>query len=150
MDIQKNILGGSFTFKIDDVWDKTEAAKLPARTLAYIGDSVYDLGLRLHHVKIGIDEAGHLHDSIVELVNSSAQAKIFNIIFEELQDEEKEMVKTWRNAKIPGRYGSGTRGEYARATAFEAWVGFLFVTGQNERLKDIFEKSVNYKNEKTR
>ena len=139
MDIQKEIIGGSFTFHIDEVWNKNEAAKLPARTLAYIGDSVYDLGLRLHHVKIGIDEAGHLHDSIVELVNSSAQAKVFNIIFENLADEEKELVKTWRNAKIPGRYGSGTRGEYARATAFEAWVGFLFVTGQSSRLAEIFE-----------
>lgn len=148
MDIQKEIIGGSFTFQIDEVWNKNEAAKLPARTLAYIGDSVYDLGLRLHHVKIGIDEAGHLHDSIVELVNSSAQAKVFNIIFENLADEEKELVKTWRNAKIPGRYGSGTRGEYARATAFEAWVGFLFVTGQSGRLAEIFELALKTLNDK--
>lgn len=148
MDIQKEIIGGSFTFQIDEVWNKNEAAKLPARTLAYIGDSVYDLGLRLHHVKIGIDEAGHLHDSIVELVNSSAQAKVFNIIFENLADEEKELVKTWRNAKIPGRYGSGTRGEYARATAFEAWVGFLFVTGQSSRLAEIFELALKTLNDK--
>lgn len=148
MDIQKEIIGGSFTFHIDEVWNKNEAAKLPARTLAYIGDSVYDLGLRLHHVKIGIDEAGHLHDSIVELVNSSAQAKVFNIIFENLADEEKELVKTWRNAKIPGRYGSGTRGEYARATAFEAWVGFLFVTGQSSRLAEIFELALKTLNDK--
>lgn len=148
MDIQKEIIGGSFTFQIDEVWNKNEAAKLPARTLAYIGDSVYDLGLRLHHVKIGIDEAGHLHDSIVELVNSSAQAKVFNIVFENLADEEKELVKTWRNAKIPGRYGSGTRGEYARATAFEAWVGFLFVTGQSSRLAEIFELALKTLNDK--
>ena len=148
MDIQKEIIGGSFTFHIDEVWNKNEAAKLPARTLAYIGDSVYELGLRLLHVKIGIDEAGHLHDSIVELVNSSAQAKVFNIVFENLADEEKELVKTWRNAKIPGRYGSGTRGEYARATAFEAWVGFLFVTGQSSRLAEIFELALKTLNDK--
>ena len=139
MNIQKEIIGGSYTFQIDENWNEAEAAKLPARTLAYIGDSVYDLGLRLHHVKMRMDEAGHLHDSIVCLVNSSYQAKIFNIIFEKLNEEEKELVKTWRNAKIPGRYGSGTRGEYARATAFEAWIGYLFVTKQNDRLKDIFE-----------
>jgi len=139
MDVNKANFGGVDLFSLTDSWNEAEVARLPARTLAYVGDAVYDLGLRLNHVRLGIDGAGRLHDSLVNLVNSSAQAKVFDLIFPELPEADQQMVKTWRNAKIPSRYGSGTRGEYARATALEAWVGYLFLTRQNERLAAIFE-----------
>ena len=58
MDINKTLLKGSDIFSIKEVWNEKEAAKLPARTLAYIGDAVYELALRLNHVSIGIDGAG--------------------------------------------------------------------------------------------
>ena len=139
MDVNKTLLKGSDIFTIKEVWDKSEAAKLPARTLAYIGDAVYELSLRLNHVASGIDGAGRLHDSLVGIVSSPSQAKVFEEIFPNLPEDEMKMVKTWRNAKVPNRYGSGTRGEYARATALEAWCGYLFVTGQSERLVEIIE-----------
>ena len=142
MDVNKTILNGSDIFNIKTTWDAKEAAKLPARTLAYIGDAVYELSLRLNHVASGIDGAGKLHDSLVGIVNSPSQAKVFEVIFPELPEEDMKMVKTWRNAKIPIRYGSGTRGEYARATALEAWCGYLFVTGQTERLEKIIRTAL--------
>ena len=142
MDVNKTILKGSDIFSIKEVWNEKEAAKLPARTLAYIGDAVYELALRLNHVSIGIDGAGKLHDSLVGIVSSPAQAKVFDCIFAELSEEDMKMVKTWRNAKIPVRYGSGTRLEYAKATALEAWVGYLFVTGQTERMTEIIQTAL--------
>lgn len=138
MDVNKDMFCGSDSFFLAGAWNEKEVSRLPARTLAYVGDAVYDLGLRLSHVRMGIDGAGKLHDSLVEIVSSTAQAKVFEKIFVELPEADQEMVKTWRNAKIPSRYGSGTRGEYARATALEAWVGYLFLTGQNERLQALF------------
>ncbi len=148
MDVNKSILKGSDIFSIKQTWDAKEAAKLPARTLAYIGDAVYELSLRLNHVAIGIDGAGKLHDSLVGIVNSPSQAKVFDSIFPELPEDEMKMVKTWRNSKIPVRYGSGTRLEYAKATALEAWVGYLFVTGQTERLYKIIEIAIEMSNSK--
>lgn len=147
MDVDKNNLAGSDLFTLFQNWNADELTHLPARTLAYIGDAVYELGLRLAHVRRGIDEAGRLHDSLVEYVSSGAQAKVFNQIFEKLDPDEREMVKCWRNAKIPARYGSGTRAEYARATALEAWVAYLFLTGQSDRLKQIFELAMEMRNE---
>ncbi len=139
MDVNKTILNGSDIFSIKQTWDSEEASKLPARTLAYIGDAVYELSLRLNHVASGIDGAGRLHDSLVGIVSSPAQAKVFDVIFPELPESDMKMVKTWRNAKTPIRYGSGTRAEYAKATALEAWCGYLFVTGQTERLVKVIE-----------
>lgn len=142
MDVNKTLLNGSDIFTIKQVWDAKEAAKLPARTLAYIGDAVYELSLRLNHVAIGIDGAGKLHDSLVGIVNSPSQAKVFEAIFPELPEEDMKMVKTWRNAKTPIRYGSGTRSEYAKATALEAWCGYLFVTGQTDRLTEVINTAI--------
>lgn len=142
MDVNKTLLNGSDLFCIKQNWDAKEAAKLPARTLAYIGDAVYELCLRLNHVASGIDGAGRLHDSLVGIVSSPAQAKVFDVIFPDLPEDEMQMVKTWRNAKLPGRYGSGTRKEYSRATALEAWCGYLFITGQTERLANIIETAL--------
>ena len=148
MDVNKTILKGSDIFSIKEVWNEKEAAKLPARTLAYIGDAVYELALRLNHVSIGIDGAGRLHDSLVGIVSSPAQAKVFDSIFPELPEADMKMVKTWRNSKIPVRYGSGTRLEYAKATALEAWVGFLFVTGQTERMVDVIQTAIRLSSSK--
>lgn len=139
MEINKALLGGTDLFALEQPWSREEVVKLPARTLAYIGDGVYELGLRLAHVRKGIDGAGRLHDSLVGKVSSKAQAEIFSLVFDKLDDDDKSLMKTWRNAKMPSRYGSGTKGEYARATALEAWVAFLFLTGQNSRLQALFE-----------
>lgn len=139
MDVNKTILKGSDIFIIEEVWEAKEASKLPTRTLAYIGDAVYELILRLNHVALGIDGAGRLHDSLVGIVSSPAQAKVFDVFFPELPEEEMIMVKTWKNTKVPDHYGSGTRGEYAKATALEAWVGYLFITGQTDRIKKIID-----------
>lgn len=147
MEVDKNNFLGSDLFCLTQAWNADEIERLPARTLAYIGDAVYELGLRLAHVRRGIDDAGRLHDSLVEFVSSGAQAKVFDQIFVALADKELEMVKCWRNAKIPARYGSGTRGEYAKATALEAWVAYLFLTGQTERLKQIFELALETRHE---
>lgn len=142
MEINITNLKASDLFSIQKTWDAAEASRLPARTLAYIGDAVYELVLRLNHVASGIDNAGRLHDSLVGIVSSPAQAKVFEAIFPELPEADMVLVKNWRNAKIPARYGSGTRGEYARATALEAWVGYLFITGQNDRLSAIMAKAI--------
>lgn len=140
IDIEK--LMGSDFFKIEEPWNTEQLKKLPARTLAYIGDSVFELGLRMTHVRMGIDDAGRLHDSLVKYVSSSAQAEVFQIIFEEASEEEQQMMKTWRNSKMPSRYGSGTKGQYARATALEAWVAYLFLTKNDSKLKRVFEVAI--------
>jgi ribonuclease-3 family protein len=145
MEVDKSALNGSRAFALLENWEKAEVLRLPARTLAYIGDGVYELALRLHQVSTGIDDAGKLHDSLFYLASSPAQARVFELVFETLPEEERDFVKTWRNAKIPLRYGSGTRGEYARATALEAFVGYLFVTGQQKRLDEVIELALGLK-----
>ncbi len=139
MEVKKELLEGSDIFSLKQNWNPDQVVRIPSRTLAYIGDSVFELGMRLAHVRKGMDDAGRLHDSLVAFVSSSAQAKLFEKIFPTLCEEEQQLVKTWRNAKMPSRYGSGTKGEYARATAIEAYVAYLFLTGKKEPLEKLFD-----------
>ena len=142
MEVDAKKLMGSDSFNIEEAWNPEQLEKIPARTLAYIGDSVFELGLRMTHVRLGMDDAGRLHDSLVKFVSSSAQAEVFKIVFSEASEDEQQMMKTWRNAKMPSRYGSGTKGQYARATALEAWVAYLFLTGKQDKLKRVFEIAI--------
>ncbi|NLI79158.1 MAG: ribonuclease III [Candidatus Riflebacteria bacterium] len=123
-------------------WPTDRAARLPARTLAYIGDSVFELAMRLHHLETGVDESGRLHSSVVGIVCADSQAKLFEAVFPTLSEAEQTLLRTWRNAKMPHRTSGASRGAYARATAFEAWVGFLFLTGQQERCAALVQQAL--------
>ncbi len=125
-------------FAIGTPWPRECAARIPARTLAYIGDSVFELGMRLFHLKEGTDEAGHLHDSVVGFVCAKNQARAFEQLFGEVSEPERELLRSWRNVKLPYRSMSVSRGVYARSTAFEAWIGFLFLTGDQSRIREMF------------
>lgn len=138
MEVNKELFPREGLFELKHLWSAEEIEKLPARTLAYIGDAVFELGLRLRHVRMGMDDAGRLHSTLTEFVSAIAQSRLFARVLPELSETEQCLVKRWRNAKTPSRYGSGTRGEYARATALEAWVAYLFLTGQNSRLEELF------------
>jgi len=135
---RKNPSDLSVVFSIAEPWNSETASKIPARTLAYIGDSVFELGMRLRHVKWGADKTGKLHDSVVDIVCAPNQARIFDIIFADLDEKEQNLLKNWRNTKLPYRSSPVPKGIFAKSTAFEAWVGFLFLTGQCERLIRIF------------
>ena len=143
MEVNKAAFGGSDNFDLSKAWNEAEVKSLPARTLAYLGDAVYELALRMNHIRLGVDGAGRLHDSLVGIVSSPAQAKVFDKIFPTLDEFEQQLLKTWRNAKIPARYGSGTRTEYAKATALEAWAGYLFLTKHSSRLSELITVAVS-------
>ncbi|MFZ2960745.1 MAG: ribonuclease III domain-containing protein [Candidatus Ozemobacteraceae bacterium] len=140
------VLGGGapldFAFPLERSWPQHEVEKLPTRTLAYIGDAVYELGVRLHHVSSSTDVGGKLHASVVGIVCAANQARLFVEILASLPENEQTLLKHWRNAKLPSRPHAGSsKGEYARSTAFEAWVGFLFLTGQTSRLLEVFRRA---------
>jgi len=132
-------LAETLKFTFSRPWEKRRAEKLTARTLAYIGDCVFELGNRLRHVESGTDDAGHLHSSVVKLVCAPNQARMFETVWERVSPEEQELLRRWRNAKMPYRGPRMDRLTYARATALEAWVGYLFLTGQDSRLDELFE-----------
>ena len=119
-----------------------EHGQLPgALELALVGDSVYDLYVRSHLVRKG-GRVKDIHKNAVMHVNAHAQAMALDRIEEMLTEEEAGVVRRARNAKqTPTK--NADAGEYHKATALEALLGYLYLTGQTERLNRFLSLCTN-------
>ena len=107
--------------------------------LAYAGDGVYELLVRTwlitHHHTASLD----LHRACVSVVNAPAQARAYETIAPLLSDEELAVYKRGRNAKVNQVPPHATSAEYHTATGLEALFGWLYLTGKEQRISDLFE-----------
>lgn len=111
--------------------------------LAYMGDAVYEVFIRnmlIERKKISVHK---LHVKSILYVKASAQAEVLHKIIEELNEDELGIVRRGRNAKSGTVPKNAKVIDYKYATAFEALIGYLYLTKRNDRLNDIMEKAVN-------
>jgi ribonuclease-3 family protein len=103
----------------------TPSGELGVLQLAWLGDAVWELHQRLHHCQAPA-RAQDLHRQVVASVRAEAQARLLDGLDPWLRGTERELVRRARN-----RAGRGPRGgdpsTYARATGFEALLGWLFL-----------------------
>ena len=103
--------------------------------LAYLGDTLYDLYVRRRLVIAG-GRMKDLHKAAVAQVRASAQSEALSRIEGMLTEEERAVVRRARNVKQhPPK--TADPGDYHRATAFEALLGYLYILGREERLHEI-------------
>ena len=122
--------------------DKEELKLISPLTWAYIGDAVYELYVRDYLIKNTNLKPHRLHIETIKYVKASAQAKILEKIAKNLTEEEKKVVKRGRNTKTHSAPKNADLTDYMYATAFEALIGYLYVTEQQERLLQILEMCV--------
>ena len=103
--------------------------------LAYLGDSLYDLYVRERLIAHG-GRVRALHREAVHLVCAHAQSEALARVEGMLTQPEADVVRRARNTRqSPPR--NADPGEYHRATALEALVGYLYVTGSRDRMNEI-------------
>ena len=110
---------------------------------AYVGDSVYELYIRTHLTNVTKLKPHQLHMKSILYVKAGAQADILEKLMEHLTDQEKEIVKRGRNAENHHLPKNATVQEYMYSTAFEALIGYLYLTKQDERLKEILNTCIS-------
>lgn len=110
---------------------------------AYVGDSVYELYIRTHLVNTTKLKPHKLHIESIKYVKAKAQAEILEKLTEILTDQEKEIVRRGRNAENHHLPKNATIQDYMYSTAFEALIGYLYLTKQDERLKEVLELCIN-------
>lgn len=103
-------------------------------TLAFIGDAYFELCVRRHNLEKGYTNLGKLHNECVKYVSRDNQYKIVQKL--ELNEEEQEIFKRGRNYDYKVKTV-----EYINASGFEAIIGYLYLTGQKERLDLLIEES---------
>ena len=120
---------------------KEAARQMNPLVLAYMGDTVYDLYVRTSLVMEGRGNAGTLHRLSSGQVNARSQAQVARRIFEDLEEDEKGIFMRGRNAKSATVPKNMSVADYRQATALEAVVGYLYLTGQMEKLEDIMKEA---------
>ena len=112
--------------------------------LAYIGDSVYEVYVRSRIVSEHPDmPAGKLHKQSIKFVSAKAQSHSILNIENMLSEEELAIYKRGRNAKSATVPKNADVTQYRQATGFEALIGYLYLSHQNERLSEIMEAAYN-------
>lgn len=122
--------------------DEAEVNTMSPLTWAYIGDGVYELFIRTHLINTTKLKPHMLHIEAIKYVKADAQVKILNKIQDKLNDEEKDIVRRGRNAENHHVPKNSTVEEYSYSTAFEALIGYLYLTKQDERLKEILNMCI--------
>lgn len=118
-----------------------DAAQLSPAVLAYVGDAVYELFVRTQLIDRGVRRPGQLHRQAVELVRAEAQARFVQEILPELAEDERELIRRGRNSKA-GHVPKGVDPiVYRYSTGFEVLLGYLYLRGRQERLREILAMS---------
>lgn len=117
-------------------------------SLAYIGDSIYDLIVRSIIVDKGNANVNKLHKSSVKYVSAKAQCFIVKSIYDELTDEEKDIFRRGKNTKIHTVAKNASITEYRYATGFEAVLGYLYLTDNFNRLIELIKKAMEKADER--
>ena len=112
-------------------------------TLAYIGDTVYDLFVRAYLIENTDFKAHGLHMLSKRMVCAAAQAKAFESVKEILTDDERDAFRRGRNAHIGTVPKHATILDYRTATGFEALLGFLLLSGRDLRIVSLMRLAIS-------
>ncbi|CAH0301320.1 Mini-ribonuclease 3 [Peribacillus sp. Bi96] len=125
---------------------KIDAKMLNSLALAYIGDAVYETYIRHHLIQKGAVKPNLLHKKATSFVAAKAQNKVIHFFLESewLSEEETAVVRRGRNAKSGSVPKNTDVQTYRYSTAFEALMGFLYLSGRIERMEELIKKSIEY------
>lgn len=112
-------------------------------TLAYIGDAAYELVIRTMVVEKGNRQASQLHRLTTSYVKAQAQAAMIEALEPELTEEELAIYKRGRNAKSYTSAKNASILDYRKATGLEALIGYLYLSGREERVLFLIKEGIN-------
>lgn len=120
--------------------EKIDVNQMSPLVWAYIGDSVYEQYIREYLVTNTKYKPHKLHMEATKYVKAGAQAEILKKLETELTDEELDIIRRTRNTQNHHLPKNASVTEYMYSTAFEGLIGYLYLTGQKERLKELLDK----------
>lgn len=112
-------------------------------TLAYIGDGIYEIVIRTVIVDEANRQVNKIHKAASDLVKAQTQAELAFLLMDRFTEDEQSVFKRGRNAKAVTRAKNASMSDYRVATGFEALVGWLYLTGQSERMLFLIKTGLN-------
>lgn len=112
-------------------------------TLAYIGDAIFDVVIRSILVNKGNTPVNKLHQRASQIVKATTQAAMIIALMDELTDEERDWYRRGRNSKPHTKAKNASTMDYLEATGFEAVMGYLYLTGDMDRICELVKRGIN-------
>ncbi len=119
--------------------DERDVLQLGALTLAFVGDAVHSLYVR-GVLANGTLKPLVLHKMASDKVRAASQAAWAEQLLSKLTETELSVYHRGRNANVHHKAKNQTSADYRKATGVEAVLGYLYLSGQEERLKQILEE----------
>ena len=131
---------------IDRHYTREQAAAMNPLALAYIGDGIFSDQIRKYLLGCGHQNVNFMTKTSISYVRASAQAQIIRALLPQLSEAEERMVKRGRNtaSQVPKNANSA---DYRYATGFETLIGYLFLCGESERMKNLIYQSIDVINQ---
>ena len=107
-------------------------------SLAYLGDCVIEIMVREHLVKQGLSSSARLNKKALDFVRAPCQAEAVKNILPHLTEEENAVFHRGRNIGHTNTPKSSTVAEYRAATGMEALFGWLHLSGNTQRISELF------------
>ena len=107
-------------------------------SLAHIGDGVFELLCRSYLCSRGAQNVGNLHRDTVKLVKASAQAAFADKMLPHLTETELSYYRRGKNAHVHAVPKGASPADYQKATGLEALFGALYLSGQTDRINELF------------
>jgi ribonuclease-3 family protein len=117
-----------------------DAKNYGSPALAFLGDSVYELWIRNKLVTAANSPSAALHDAKIKYVCAAHQSKVALSL--DFTEEEEGVFRRAKNNKDLSFPKNAQIMDYKRATGLEAVLGYLYLTGNTDRIDEIMEKAM--------
>lgn len=133
-------------FEFNSLDNKTAKTMNP-QVLAFVGDAVYSLYIRQWIVLTDNSKVKELHSHVTNFVKASGQSNFIEKLLPIFTEDEMAVFKRGRNYKTISTAKNASVVDYKRATGLEAVFGYLYLSGQRDRLNEILSMSIGEKDE---
>lgn len=127
--------------------DEREARVMNPQVLAFVGDAVYSLYIRQRIVLVSNAKVKDLHASVTKFVNARGQSNFIEKLLPLFTENEMSVFKRGRNYKTLSMAKNASPIEYKRATGLEAVFGYLYLSGNIDRLNELLSMCIGENDE---
>ena len=130
-------------FMIKCIWAiEMNIDEINIASLAYLGDSVYELEIRNHLLANSKAKVNDLKNESIKYVSAVSQAEILDRLIENgiISSDELSLVKRARNYRPNSKPRYTDIKLYKKATALEALFGYLYLSNNTNRIKQLIKE----------
>lgn len=117
--------------------------QLSPLALAFMGDAIHTAYVRKCVLMGQKNKLNNYHETAKKFCNARHQKEVLEKILPVLSEEEQDVVRRARNCHSKHTAKNFDEETYKKATAFEALIGFLYLSQNTQRLDEILKISVN-------